>query len=120
MFAGDAIDANEMCQCCCGDDVSCGIPERELCKLNQEAAHLNLLCFVLTLSHMVLFSSSGHSLGGFRLCGQFWQMSVANVVVFISTSKMFSSGFSCIFFSDDLIRNLAHDVRSGKRHGANN
>ena len=47
-------------------------------------------------------------------------MSVANVVVLISTSKMFSSSFSYIIFSDDLIRNLAHDVRSGKRHGANN
>ena len=47
-------------------------------------------------------------------------MSVANVVVLTSTSKLFSSGFSGIIFSDDLIRNLAHDVRSGKRYGANN
>ena len=84
MFAGDAIDANEMCQYCCGDDVSCGISERELGKLNQEAAHLNFFCFVRTLSHMVFFLRSALSLGGFRLCGQFWQMSVANVVVLTS------------------------------------
>ena len=56
-LAGDAIDANDMCQYCCGDDVSCGISERELGKLNQEAAHLLFICFVLTSLRMVLFWS---------------------------------------------------------------